>query len=156
MVVLFDPMQFVVSGGPVVKNGTNLNIDPHSYSTSLHIIGLSFLHHLGAVHCCPRRTDRRKDRLFITIVETPCETSVSQKNWLQWWLGHNARSAFTHLGLWRKFYDCSSHHFTASQCVLKCALLTFTSTSSRLVVIWKGNFRPRVWELGGRWICHWV
>ena len=31
-----------------------------------------------------------------------------------------AQSAFTHLGLWRKLYDCSMHHFAASQCVLKC------------------------------------
>ena len=32
---------------------------------------------------------------------------------------YSARSAFTHLGLWRKLlYDCSSHHFTTSQCDL--------------------------------------
>ena len=26
------------------------------------------------------------------------------------------REAFTHLGRWRKLYDCSLHHFTARQC----------------------------------------
>ena len=45
---------------------------------------------------------------------------------------HCPQSAFTHLGLWRKLYDCSLHHSTASQCVLKCALFTFSSTPGRL------------------------
>ena len=44
-----------------------------------------------------------------------------------------ARSAFTHLGL--------LHHFTATQCVLKCALLMFSSISTCLVVVWQGTFR---------------
>ena len=35
-----------------------------------------------------------------------------------------ARSAFTHLGLWQKLYNCSLHHFTVSQfgCNLKVGL----------------------------------
>ena len=43
------------------------------------------------------------------------------RSWPQWWSGHSttthtiARSVFTHLGLWRKLYDSSLHHFTASQ-----------------------------------------
>ena len=40
------------------------------------------------------------------------------------------RSTFTHLGLCRKLYDCSLHHFTACKYVLKCTLLTFSSTSN--------------------------
>ena len=47
------------------------------------------------------------------------------------------RSAFTHLELWRMLYYCLLHHFTTCQCILKCALLTFSSTSSRLAEIWK-------------------
>ena len=42
----------------------------------------------------------------------------------------------SHLGLWRKLCDCLGHHFTVSQCVLKCALLTFLSISNRLAEIW--------------------
>ena len=39
-----------------------------------------------------------------------------------------ARSALTRQGLWWKLYGCSWHHFTASQYVLKCVLLTLPST----------------------------
>ena len=34
----------------------------------------------------------------------------------------------------------SLHHFTTSQCVLKCALLTLSSTSNWLAKIWQGDF----------------
>ena len=40
-----------------------------------------------------------------------------------------AQSAFTHLGALMKPW----RHFTVSHCVLKCALLTFSSISNRLV-----------------------
>ena len=50
------------------------------------------------------------------------------------------RSAFTHLGLRRKLYDCSLHHFIASQCLLKCVQLTFSSIASLLAGISKGEF----------------
>ena len=43
-----------------------------------------------------------------------------------------ARSAFTHLGLWRKMDDCSLHHFASSRYILRCILLTFLSTSNQL------------------------
>ena len=47
------------------------------------------------------------------------------------------RSAFTQLWLWRKLYDCLLHHFITSKCILKCALLlvTLSSTSNRLAEI---------------------
>ena len=59
------------------------------------------------------------------------------------------RSAFTHLGLRRKMYDCSLHHFITSQCVLlKCAMLTFSSNSNQLAEILKGDLsNPNL----GRW-----
>ena len=41
----------------------------HSYSTSIHIIGhRSVVHHLGAVHFCPRLTGRPTDTVFLTVV----------------------------------------------------------------------------------------
>ena len=46
-------------------------------------------------------------------------------------IGFCARSAFTHLGRLRKLCDCSGHHFTTSQCIIKCALLKFSSSSNR-------------------------
>ena len=63
-----------------------------------------------------------------------------------------AQSAFTHLGLTRKMHDCSLYHFTTSQCLLKRAPLTFSSTSNQLVEIWKGGglldpgFEGRGWQ----------
>ena len=45
-------------------------------------------------------------------------------------------SAVTHLGRWRKLYDCSRHKFRAR----KCALWTISSISKHLVAIWKGDF----------------
>ena len=44
-------------------------------------------------------------------------------------------SAFTHLGLWRKRYDCSSDQFRARKCFTKRALLIFSSISSHLAAI---------------------
>ena len=43
-----------------------------------------------------------------------------------------ARSAFTDLGLGRKLYDCSLHHFTTSKCIANGVLLVFSSTYNRL------------------------
>ena len=64
---------------------------------------------------------------------------------------YGARSAFSHLELWRKPYDCSLHHFATSQCILKCALLTFLSTTNWLAEIWKGDFSTsRFGRLVGR------
>ena len=58
------------------------------------------------------------------------------------------RSAFTHLGLWRMLYDCSRPKFRAiNKCLVKRALLTFSSISDRLATISKGAFRPSVWSL---------
>ena len=51
-----------------------------------------------------------------------------------------ARSAFTHLGIWRKLHDCLWHRVTVSQSVIKCALLTFSSISNRSAAIWKWDF----------------
>ena len=53
----------------------------------------------------------------------------------QWLDDHTyrTRSAFTHLGFWRKLYDCSLHHFTTRQCILKCIIFTFSSTSNQPV-----------------------
>ena len=64
---------------------------------------------------------------------------------------HCARSAITQLGLWRKLYECLLDHFTTSQCILKCALLTFSSTSNRLDKIWKGDFTSRGLERYDVW-----
>ena len=64
-----------------------------------------------------------------------------------------ARSASTHLELWRKLYDCSWHHFRASQCVLKCV---FSWHFRRFPTVWlqskMGTVRslPSIWELGVR------
>ena len=60
--------------------------------------------------------------------------------------------AFTHLGLWRK-YDCSLHHFTTSQCILKCTPLTVSSTSNRLADVLKTDFstNPGFGGLEGTW-----
>ena len=46
-----------------------------------------------------------------------------------------ARSAFIHLGLWRKLLDCSLHYLTTSKRILKCALLTFSTTSNWMAEI---------------------
>ena len=48
-------------------------------------------------------------------------------------------------------YDCLLYHFTSSQCILKGALLTFSSTSNQLVEILKEDFStppPPVLGLG--------
>ena len=51
-------------------------------------------------------------------------------------ISYCARSAFTHLGLWRKLNDCSWYHFLQpTKCVLKCTSLTLSSISNWLVEI---------------------
>ena len=67
----------------------------------------------------------------------------------QWWSDrstttHIVLDLFTHLGLWRKLNDYSLHHFTTGQCILKYALLTFSSTSNRLAEIGRASCRERV------------
>ena len=37
-------------------------------------------------------------------------------------------------------YDCSLHHFTTSQCILKCVRLKFSTTSNWLAEIWTVDF----------------
>ena len=63
----------------------------------------------------------------------------------QWWSGPSttdhtscARSAFTHMGTWRKIYDCSLHHFTTSQCIVKCVSIDISV-----------NLQPVGWNLTG-------
>ena len=69
----------------------------------------------------------------------------------QWWSDRSTTthivllSVLTQLGLGRKLYNCLLHHFTTSHCILKCALLTFSSASNRLAETWKGDFRPPVY-----------
>ena len=64
---------------------------------------------------------------------------------------HSVRAAFTHLELWRKLDDCSFHHFTTSQCILKICSIDIFSTSNRLAEIWKGDFSAPVWAYGYVW-----
>ena len=61
-----------------------------------------------------------------------------------------ARSACTHLGLWWNLNDCLLHHFTTSQCILKCVQLTYSTTSNWLAGIWKWDFSTP--SLGGGWL----
>ena len=67
----------------------------------------------------------------------------------------------THLGLSRKLYDCSLYHFTTSQCILKCALLTFEIFVNLQSAGWHlkgGLFDPSriggIAECGGRAWAH--
>ena len=54
------------------------------------------------------------DKLITTMVIRPLDIC-----------SYCAQSAFTHFGPSRKLFDCSRHHFTASQCFLKYAPLAF-------------------------------
>ena len=47
-------------------------------------------------------------------------------------------------GDWRKLYDYSLHHFTASQCTLNGAVFKFLSTSNRLEKFERGPFNHRL------------
>ena len=61
------------------------------------------------------------------------------------------RSALAHVGLSRKLYDCSRHKLRARKCLIRRALLTFSSISNLLPAIWKGDFSiPKIWGLGRR------
>ena len=64
---------------------------------------------------------------------------------------HTFWSAFTHFGLWQNLYDCSLHQFTTSLCILKCVLLTLSSTSNRLAEIWKGTCRLPLPQFRSYW-----
>ena len=58
-------------------------------------------------------------------------------------------SAFTHLTLWRKLYDCPRHKFRDRKCLIKHALLIFSVIFNRLAAIWKGDFStPSLWVRG--------
>ena len=76
-------------------------------------------------------------RLLRYSVFNPIIIACSTRSSSQWSSGRStttrrcARSAFTHLGLWRKLYDCSLHHFTTSHYILKCDLLSFSLISNR-------------------------
>ena len=59
---------------------------------------------------------------------------------------HDNRSWFldrfknsTHLGLWRKLYNCSLHHIPKSQCILICVRREFSTTSNWLAEISGGG-----------------
>ena len=54
-----------------------------------------------------------------------------------------ARSAFTHLGIWQKLYDCSLHHFSTSQCIPKSVRLTFWQSPTGWLKFERGLFYPR-------------
>ena len=58
-------------------------------------------------------------------------------------------SVFTHLGLWRRLYDCSRHYFRARKSLIERALLTLSSISNHLAAVWKGEFYPRFWGIVG-------
>ena len=58
------------------------------------------------------------------------------------------RSAYTHLGLWRKLYNCSLHHFTTSQCILKCVDWHLVGCNLKV-----GLFDPR-FGVSGRGLAH--
>ena len=70
-----------------------------------------------------------KNKVITTMVIRPLDDRI----YCVW-------SVFTHLWLWQNPYDCSLHHFTTNQWILKYASLTFSSTSNRLAEIWKGDF----------------
>ena len=70
-----------------------------------------------------------KDKIITTMVIGPLDDHI-----------YCVRSAFTHLRLWRKLYDCSKHKFRARKCLIKRTLLTFSSISNRLVGNWKEDF----------------
>ena len=54
-------------------------------------------------------------------------------------------SSFTYLRIWRKLNDYSWHHLTVNQCVLKCALWTFSHIFNRLSENCKGQILLPVW-----------
>ena len=62
---------------------------------------------------------------------------------------HCVQSAFTHLGLWRKLYDCPWHHLRAIKCVIKRILSTFSSIFNSSFAIWKEDFSTPSLEHGG-------
>ena len=57
------------------------------------------------------------------------------------WRSHILCSiCFYSFGASAKLYDCSLHHFTTTQCILKCVQLTFSATYNWLAEIWKWDF----------------
>ena len=77
----------------------------------------------------PNMTSNLNRKVITTMVSCPLDAHT-----------YCAWSAFTHLGLWRIVYDCSLHKFTTRKCILKCPLLTCSSTSNWLAEIWKRDF----------------
>ena len=64
---------------------------------------------------------------------------------------YGVRSAFTHLGLWRKVYDYSLHQFTTNQCVVLMVLYWnfHQPATGWKVEMWNGVFRPPICEVKG-------
>ena len=77
----------------------------------------------------------------------------------------NLRSLIWGMGWW-KLYDCSWRHFRARKCLIKRALMTFSSIFNCVAAIWKGNFStsPQLWRQerheGWEWshsiACPWI
>ena len=85
--------------------------------------------------------ERARLASFLGLTESQVNNSYVYKGIITTVIGplddrtYCGQSSFTHLELWRKLYNCSLHHFTTSQCILKRALLTFSTTSNRLAEI---------------------
>ena len=60
------------------------------------------------------------------------------------------RFALTHLGLWRKLYDCSMHHFRTRKFYQTCCINVFIDLQPFSYNM-KGRLRPIVWGLGKAW-----
>ena len=72
----------------------------------------------------------------------------------QWWSGRSVTAYIVldlrySFGALAKAVDCSKHKFRAGKCLIKRALLTFSSISNRMAAIWRGwgTFRPLDWGL---------
>ena len=78
---------------------------------------------------------RRLNTVINTVVIRPLDARTC-----------SGRSAFIHLWLW--FHDCSWRHFRARKCLIKRAVLTFSSISIRLIVGCNVKGRRFTIELG--------
>ena len=95
----------------------------------------------------------RHDTLPKILLQRPIDDSRHRgrprKPWKDSFKKWAGNSAFTHLGLWRKLFDCSLHHFTTST---MCSIDIF-DTSNRFAENWNGDFST----LGfGRRMTGWV
>ena len=51
----------------------------------------------------------------------------------------------------RKLYDCLLHHITTGHCIIKCALLKFSLTSTGWLKLEMDTFRPPSLGVRGKW-----